>query len=149
MNGHDHTICIYPIYKFPGMDAGDVVFILQEKAHPEFIRKNADLFIKRQVTLLEALTGAQFEVTHLDGRKLLIKTKPGEVISPARKEEVPWEVFPDTQCGGEDHGRADTTDIKRLKEVGGAILFSSLLVVSSTRNIAPLSRTGIAMKEDR
>ena len=32
--------------------------------------------------MLEALTGIDFIVTHLDGRKIRIKNKPGEVIKP-------------------------------------------------------------------
>ncbi len=58
----------------PGYEAGDVHFILNEKPHAEFKRDKADLTIHRKITLLEALTGVTFEVTHLDGRKLAVKT---------------------------------------------------------------------------
>jgi DnaJ-class molecular chaperone len=37
--------------------AGDLYFITQEKEHKIFTRKGADLFIKKDITLLEALTG--------------------------------------------------------------------------------------------
>ena len=66
----------------PNMEPGDVVFVIQEEPHADFTRKGDDLFIKRSITLLEALTGFQLVVTHLDGRKLIVKNKPGEVIRP-------------------------------------------------------------------
>lgn len=113
----------------PGMDAGDVHFVVQEKEHPEFKRKNADLFIKRKITLLEALTGANLEVTHLDGRKLLIKTKPGEVIKPQSTREADWEVFEDTDCPGEDVAKAqDPNDNDKLKEVCVAKNFNGFIL---------------------
>ena len=66
----------------PNMEPGDVVFVIQEEPHPVFTRKGEDLYIKKSITLLEALTGFQMVVTHLDGRKLIIKNKPGEIIKP-------------------------------------------------------------------
>ena len=38
--------------------------------------------IEQEITLLQALTGVQFVVTHLDGSKIRIKNTPGEVIKP-------------------------------------------------------------------
>jgi DnaJ family protein A protein 2 len=66
----------------PNMEPGDVIFVVQEEAHPTFTRKGEDLYIRKSITLLEALTGFQIVVTHLDGRKLIIKNKPGEIIRP-------------------------------------------------------------------
>jgi DnaJ family protein A protein 2 len=34
----------------------------------------------KSITLLEALTGFQFTIEHLDGRKIKVATQPGEVI---------------------------------------------------------------------
>ena len=65
-----------------GAEPGDVVFVVQEEAHPIFTRKGNDLFIKRKISLLEALTGFKIVVEHLDGRKLIIKTNPGDVVVP-------------------------------------------------------------------
>lgn len=53
---------------------------MQEEAHSEFKRRGADLLIEKEISLLEALTGIDFVLTHLDGRKIRIKNKPGEVI---------------------------------------------------------------------
>ena len=38
--------------------------------------------MEKEITLLEALTGVDFVLTHLDGRLIRIKNKPGEVIKP-------------------------------------------------------------------
>lgn len=46
------------------------------------MRKGADLAIDKEITLLEALTGVDFVLTHLDGRKIRINNRPGEVIKP-------------------------------------------------------------------
>ena len=46
------------------------------------VRESNDLIYKCDITLLEALTGFNIVITHLDGRKILIKTKPGEIIRP-------------------------------------------------------------------
>merc|ERR1719337_312604 len=66
----------------PDMDTGDVVFVLKQQEHAEFKRRGADLFIERNISLVEALCGFEMEVTHLDGRKLLIKTAPGDIVKP-------------------------------------------------------------------
>lgn len=58
------------------------MFVLQLKEHPEFKRKGDDLFLERTLSLTEALCGFQFSLTHLDGRQLLIKSKPGEIVKP-------------------------------------------------------------------
>lgn len=38
--------------------------------------------MEKQISLLEALTGVDFVMTHLDGTKIRIKNDPGEVIKP-------------------------------------------------------------------
>ena len=66
----------------PDAEAGDVIVIIKEKKHKQFKRKGADLFMEKEITLIEALTGLDFVLTHLDGRKVRIQNKPGEVIKP-------------------------------------------------------------------
>ncbi len=61
--------------------AGDLHVRFMVKPHDVFERKGADLFIEKKITLLEALTGFSFQVTHLDGRVVKVATMPGEVIS--------------------------------------------------------------------
>jgi DnaJ homolog subfamily A member 2 len=41
----------------PGLEPGDVNFIIQEKEHDMFKRKNADLLVTKEVSLNQALTG--------------------------------------------------------------------------------------------
>jgi DnaJ homolog subfamily A member 2 len=45
-----------------------------------FHRKGADLFMEKEITLYEALTGLDFILVHLDGRKVRIRNSPGKVI---------------------------------------------------------------------
>lgn len=64
------------------MEAGDIVILIIEKPHKTFERKGADLIYKKEITLLEALTGTSFVIQHLDGRKIRIQSTPGQVIKP-------------------------------------------------------------------
>jgi len=70
----------------PDALTGDIVLVLQVKEHPKFRREQDDLFIDHNLSLREALCGFQIAVTHLDGRQLLIKSNPGEVIKPGNKK---------------------------------------------------------------
>ena len=67
----------------PDTETGDIVFVIQEKEHAVFKRKGDDLFMEHTLTLAEALCGFEFLVNHLDGRQLLIKSNPGEIIKPS------------------------------------------------------------------
>ncbi|OEL26648.1 Chaperone protein dnaJ 2 [Dichanthelium oligosanthes] len=82
----------------PDTVTGDIVFILQVKEHPRFKRKYDDLFIEHTISLTEALCGFQFIVTHLDGRQLLVKSNPGEIIKPGQHKAINDEGMP-------QHGR--------------------------------------------
>lgn len=68
----------------PDTVTGDIVFVLQQKEHPKYKRKGDDLFFEHTLSLTEALCGFQFILTHLDGRQLLIKSHPGEVVKPGK-----------------------------------------------------------------
>ena len=46
--------------------------ILECNPNATFTRKGTNLFIKKKISLLEALTGFQFSLDQLDGRKLLV-----------------------------------------------------------------------------
>lgn len=78
----------------PDTITGDIVFVLQVKDHPKFRREHDDLFIDHTLNLTEALCGFQFAVTHLDGRQLLIKSNPGEVIKPGQYKAINDEGMP-------------------------------------------------------
>lgn len=46
--------------------------------HPVFRRKGADLVIEKTLTLVEALCGFDFYITHMDKRRLRVKSNPGQ-----------------------------------------------------------------------
>ena len=82
----------------PKMEPGDINFIIQEKDHNLFKRKGADLLAVKEISLNQALCGFSWKIKHLDGRELMIKSKPGEVIKPVMntKENLPFvKVLPD------------------------------------------------------
>jgi DnaJ family protein A protein 2 len=74
--------------QFPDVDSGDLVIEINLQKHKDFIRNGADLTYKIQISLLEALTGLKFVVKHLDGRNILIKTKPNEILQPNKLKTV-------------------------------------------------------------
>ena len=74
--------------EMPGYDPGDVIIEIRIKKHDVFERSGADLTMKADISLLEALTGFQLLITHLDGRKVLINSKKGEIIKPGMMKTV-------------------------------------------------------------
>ncbi|KAH8502033.1 hypothetical protein H0E87_016702 [Populus deltoides] len=78
----------------PDTVTGDIVFVLQQKDHPKFKRKGDDLFVEHTLSLTEALCGFHFVLTHLDGRQLLIKSQPGEVVKPDQFKAINDEGMP-------------------------------------------------------
>ncbi|KAM3398779.1 dnaJ protein [Capsicum galapagoense] len=78
----------------PDTVTGDIVFVLQQKEHPRFKRKGEDLFVDHTLSLTEALCGFHFILTHLDGRQLLIKSNPGEVVKPDQFKAINDEGMP-------------------------------------------------------
>jgi len=110
----------------PDADTGDVVFIVKEQEHADIKRKGADLYIERTISLVEALAGFSLEFTHLDGRKLLIKTSPGDIVKPMQSSFDPmadtdgkmeWDVIEDADCPDiEKVAQAELTDPDTLKK---------------------------------
>lgn len=80
--------------EYPGILPGHIVFILQQKPHETFERDGNCLYMKKKIPLISALTGCQFEVTHLDGRKLLVTSEKGDVIKPNSFKMVEREGMP-------------------------------------------------------
>jgi len=50
--------------------------------------------MEKEIPLVNALTGVQFNVQQLDGRKLLIKTAPGDIIKNDAAREIRNEGMP-------------------------------------------------------
>jgi chaperone protein DnaJ len=78
----------------PNIVPGDVVIILDEKQHPNFTRKGDDLVYKAKIDLLTALAGGPFTFSHLDGRVILVKIPPGQVIRPGEMKCISGEGMP-------------------------------------------------------
>lgn len=80
----------------PGIMPGDIVIILQEKPDSscQFVRKGDDLIYHKDLTLSEALTGYRFDITHLDGRILIIESEPSDIVKPGDIRVVEGEGFP-------------------------------------------------------
>lgn len=68
--------------EYPGKEAGDVVFIVQQQKHAIFKRKGADLLMTKQITLSQALCGIEFTVPYLDGSSFSVATERNQVIQP-------------------------------------------------------------------
>ena len=62
--------------------AGDLYVRIKIQKHKLFERRGADLWTKKKITLLEALTGFIFQLQFLDGTVLNIANATGEIISP-------------------------------------------------------------------
>lgn len=81
----------------PDTVTGDIILVLQLKEHPKFKRKLDDLYVEHTLSLTEALCGFQFALTHLDGRQLLIRSNPGEVVKPGQYKAINDEGMPQHQ----------------------------------------------------
>ncbi|KAJ0052594.1 hypothetical protein Pint_00139 [Pistacia integerrima] len=84
-------------FEDPDTITGDIVFVVQQKEHPKFKRKFDDLYVEHTLSLTEALCGFQFALIHLDGRQLLIKSNPGEIIKPGQYKAINDEGMPHHQ----------------------------------------------------
>lgn len=78
----------------PGVQAGDVVIVVEEKEHARFQRKGDDLYTEAQVDLLTAIGGGEFAIQHLDDRVLHVTIVPGEVIKPDALKVISHQGMP-------------------------------------------------------
>lgn len=78
----------------PGLVAGDVIVVLKQAQHKSFNRRGENLFVEREISLTDALCGFQFSIQQLDGRQLVVTSKPGSVIKPGELKTIPNEGMP-------------------------------------------------------
>lgn len=78
----------------PETDTGDLIFIVKEKPHDRFQRKHNDLLFTKKLNLTEALFGAKFLITHLDGRQLIVETDTNTTIQPGHVQVIENEGMP-------------------------------------------------------
>ncbi|OAA43221.1 protein mitochondrial targeting protein (Mas1) [Metarhizium rileyi] len=78
----------------PGVQAGDVVFEIEQKPHTRFKRKDDDLLYNCDIELVTALAGGTIYIEHLDDRWLAIDILPGESIAPESVKMVRGQGMP-------------------------------------------------------
>ena len=74
----------------PGAEPGNVIVVLQQESHDTFSRRGHDLYMTHKLGMTEALCGMQFVVRQLDGRDLILRNPPGNVIEPG---DIVWYYF--------------------------------------------------------
>jgi DnaJ family protein A protein 2 len=77
---------------------GDLILIVELEDHNLFKRQGDNLVIRKEVLLCDALCGYKFEITHLDGRKLLLRTN--NIIDPYSKRIIRGEGMPKRKYNG-------------------------------------------------
>merc|ERR1711902_488671 len=75
-------------------EPGDIIIVLDEKAHDKFKRSGQDLIVKMDINLTEALTGMKKTIKTLDDRTLVIQTVRGEVIKTGDLKQIQGEGMP-------------------------------------------------------
>ncbi|KKA30220.1 hypothetical protein TD95_004784, partial [Thielaviopsis punctulata] len=78
----------------PGIQAGDVVFEIEQKPHARFTRKEDDLLYKCDIPLVTALAGGTIYIEHLDERWLSVEVLPGEAIAPGAVKMIRGQGMP-------------------------------------------------------
>jgi DnaJ family protein A protein 2 len=78
----------------PGIEPGDIIFVLKVKQHADYTRKHSHLFMNKKISLKSALCGMQFTVTQLDGRILHVSTDAGAVIADGSTKMIEQEGMP-------------------------------------------------------
>ena len=56
----------------PDVDPGDVMVAVKVRTNKIYARKGADLYMEKEISLLDSLTGVDFTIMHLDGRIIRI-----------------------------------------------------------------------------
>lgn len=81
--------------EYPSGESQDLVFVVEEKPHPRFMRDGNDLIVTEKLPLVEALTweGGKKTVEHLDGRRLQVYVPTG-VVKPGQQSRVSGEGMP-------------------------------------------------------
>lgn len=79
-------------------EPGDIIVVFQIKEHPIFRRDGDDLIVNHELSLNEALCGFEIGITHLDGRRIIVTGKPGEVLAPGKNCHYVFVKFSCYKC---------------------------------------------------
>jgi DnaJ-class molecular chaperone len=82
------------IFQNEGNNDGNLVFIIKQKKHPVFKRIENHLFMKKKISLKDALVGFSFNIMTLDKRNIIIDTK-NQIIEPNSTYAILGEGFPE------------------------------------------------------
>jgi DnaJ family protein A protein 2 len=80
--------------QMPGIEPGDIIIVLQQKEHAVFQRVGNDLKCSHMLGITEALCGFEFCLKQLDGRDLVVRNPPCNVITPGSQRCVLNEGMP-------------------------------------------------------
>jgi DnaJ family protein A protein 2 len=72
----------------PGLETGDIIFVVQVTPHELFKRSGNDLIMEKKIELVDALIGYSYKFDHLDGRAVIVEVKSGQIIKPGDIREV-------------------------------------------------------------
>ncbi|EDV96741.1 dnaJ homolog subfamily B member 13 [Drosophila grimshawi] len=105
--------------RYPTTIPGDIIFIVADKPHPQFERRNMhDLVYRYNISICQALTGFIFYVHTLDKRQLKIVIT--DVVQPGYQKILPLEGLP--KCRNLDAVAALKPAKKKFDEFGDLII---------------------------
>jgi len=73
----------------PDYLAGDLVVIITVKEDSVFKRVNNDLYITKNISLLESLSGFSFNIKLLNEQQITVKTQKDQIINHLQEMKVP------------------------------------------------------------
>lgn len=103
--------------KAPGTIAADIIFVVDEKKHPQFERDGNDLIKTVTVDLHEALLGTSVFVSTLDGKSINVEVP--EIVSPKYVKVLLGEGMPLSKSPNSKGNLQIKFDIRFPKELSG------------------------------
>lgn len=69
--------------------AGDLIVIVKIKEHPVYRRVRNDLHMDKKISLIEALSGFEFNLDHINHHEITLKTPAGAILNHKEVRVVP------------------------------------------------------------
>lgn len=101
----------------PGVIAADIIFVVDEKKHPQFERDGNDLICTKRVDLHEALLGTGVFITTLNGKSINVEVP--EIVSPKYVKVLVGEGMPLSKSPNAKGDLKIKFDIRFPKELSG------------------------------